>query len=202
MATARVFTAPDQLININWQGQANPAGVQINSDQSVQFNNNSGSTISITFAQTAISGKTVFNNINNLGSGANFTEAPLVSDITVNYNVSLNGQTYGPFAIEVGTGQLEISVSGTEPTPSIGAIPPNGEIQFTATDEQYAITWQDGDPFTPVLNYVYVGQAKNPVGTENGNSGKDFHYTLAPSAEAMQAAEINPLGGGGTIKVT
>lgn len=201
MATARVFTAPDQPININRQGQANPAGVQISNDQSVKFSNNSGSTISITFAPTAISDQTVFNDINSLASGANYTEAPLVSGITVNYNVSLNGQTYGPFAIEVGTGPLEISVTGTNPTPTIGTIPPNGEIQFSATDDQCAITWLNGDPFTPALNYVYVGQANNQVGAENGNSGKDFGYTLAPSAGAVQAAKMHPLGGG-TIKVT
>jgi hypothetical protein len=202
MATARVLTTPDQPININRQGQANPSGVQIANDQSVKFSNNSGSPISITFSATAISNKTVFNDINNLASGANYSEAPLVAGITVNYNISLNNQIYGPFAIEVGTGPLEISVTATSPTPTIGAIPPNGEIQFTATDDQCAITWLEGDPFTPALNNVYVGQANNRVGVENGNSGKDFGYTLAPSAGAGQAAKMRPLGGGGTIKVT
>jgi hypothetical protein len=203
MATARVLTTPDQLVNINRQGQASPAGVQIANGQSVQFNNNSGSPISITFSATAISNQTVFNDINNLASGASYTEAPLVANITVNYNVSMNNDVYGPFAIEVGTGQLEISVTAATPTPRIGAIPPNGEIQFNATDHQCTITWQNSDPFTPALNDVYVGQANNQVGAENGNSGKNFNYTLAPSAGAVQTAMIHPLGGGGgTIKVT
>ncbi len=201
MATARVFTTPDQPININQQGQANPSSVQISDDQNVTFSNNSGSTISITFAPTAITHQKVFNDINNLASGANYTEGPLVSNITVNYNVTMNGQTEGPFAIEVGTGQLEISVTGANPTPDIAAIPPNGEIQFNSTDVQYAIAWLDGDPFTPLLNYVYVGQPNNQVGKENGRSG-DFHYTLAPSAGAVQASTMQPSGGGGTIKVT
>ena len=202
MATARVLTTPDQLVNINRQGQASPAGVQIADNQSVQFSNNSGSPISITFSATAISNQTVFNDINNLASGANYTEAPLVGGITVNYNVSMNNQVYGPFAIEVGTGPLEISVTAATPTPLVGAIPPNGEIQFSATDQKCTITWQDSDPFTPALNEVYVGQANNPVGAENGNTAKDFGYTLAPSAAAVQTAMLHPLGGGGTIKVT
>jgi len=201
MATARVFTAPDQPININQQGQANPSAVQISNDQNVKFSNNSGSTISIVFAQTAISHQTVFNDINGLASGTNYSEGPMVSDITVNYNVIMNGQTEGPFAIEVGTGPLEISVTGGAPTPLNGAIPPNGEIQFNSTDVQYPIAWPDGDPFTPALNDVYVGTAKNKVGKENGRLG-DFGYTLAPSAGAMQASKMNAVEGGGTIKVT
>jgi len=201
MATARVFTTPDQPININQKGQANPSSVQISDDQNVTFSNNSGSTISITFLPTAITAKTVFNDIDDLASGANYTEGPLVSGITVNYNVSMNGQTEGPFAIEVGIGQLEISVTSANPTPLKGAIPANGEIQFNSTDVQYAITWLDGDPFTPLLNYVYVGQSNNQVGKENGRSG-DFRYTLAPSAGAVQASTVQPSGGGGTIKVT
>src|SRR6266478_2754987 len=201
MATARVFTAPAQPININQQGQANPGGVQISNDQSVKFSNNSGSTISITFAPTAISNETVFNDINNLASGANSTEAPLVSDITVNYSVTMNGQIAGPFAIEVGTGPLEISVTSGAPTPLNGAIPPNGEIQFNSTDVQYPIAWPDGDPFTPALNFVYVGPANNKVGKENGRLG-EFGYTLAPSAGAMQASKMSAVEGGGTIKVT
>jgi hypothetical protein len=201
MATARVFTAPDQPININQQGQANPSAVRISGDQNVKFSNNSGSTISIVFAQTAISHQTVFNDINGLASGANYSEGPLVSDITVNYNVTMNGQTEGPFAIEVGTGQLEISVTGGAPMPDIAAIPPNGEIQFNSTDEKYGITWQKGDPFTPPLNDVFVGQNNNKVGKENGRLG-DFDYALAPSVGPVQASKMQPAGGGGTIKVT
>src|SRR6266478_1112532 len=201
MATARVFTAPDQSININQQGQANPSAVQISHDQNVKFSNHSGSTISIVFAQTAISHKRVFNDIDDLPTGTNHSEGPLVSGITVNYNVIMNGEIEGPFAIEVGTGPLEISVTGGAPTPLNGAIPPNGEIQFNSTDDQYPIAWPHGDPFTPALNFVYVGPANNEVGKENGRLG-DFGYTLGPSAGAMQASKMSAVEGGGTIKVT
>src|SRR5438094_10668090 len=80
MATARVYPAADQPVNINPQGQANPAGCLIENGQNVTFTNNSGSTISILFDQTAISKQTVFNDINNLAPGSNHTEAPLVRD--------------------------------------------------------------------------------------------------------------------------
>ena len=197
MATARVFTAADQPVNINPQGQANPAGCLIENGQNVTFTNNSGSTISILFAQTAISKQTVFNDINNLAPGSNHTEAPLMRDITVNYNVSMDGKPlYEPFAIEVGAGPLEISVTGTNPTPAAGAIPPNGEIQFTTTDFKCNISWPDGDPFNPQLDYAFVGQPNNPVGQEHGNSGKIFGYKVTRSTD------VNPVDGGGTIKVT
>jgi hypothetical protein len=196
MATARVYTAADQPVNINPQGQANPAGCLIENGQNVTFTNNSGSTISILFDQTAISKQTVFNDINNLAPGSNYTEAPLVSDKTVNYNVSMNGQTRGPFAIEVGAGPLEISVTRTNPTPEHGIIPPNGEIQFTATDDKCNIAWPDGDPFNPPLDNAFVGQPNNPVGQEHGNSGKTFRY------EVTKSTDLNPVDGGGTIKVT
>jgi hypothetical protein len=193
MATARVLTAPDQPVNINPQGQADPAGCQIEDGQNVKFSNNSGSPISILFAQTAISKKKVFDDINNLASGSNHTEALLVSGITVNYNVSMGGRAYGPFAIEVGAGPLEISVTDTNPTPSAGVIPPNGEIQFTATDYKCNVSWPDGDPFNPQLDYAFVGQSNNPVGQEHGNSGKTFRYELTTSTDPND---------GGTIKVT
>lgn len=196
MATARVLIEADQPVNINSQGQANPAGCQIQDGQNVTFTNNSNSPISILFAETAISKRTVFDDINNLAPGLQHTEAPRASDITVNYNVSMGGQTIGPFAIEVGAGPLEISVTGTSPTPGVGVIPPNGEIQFTATDYKCNVSWPDRDPFQPPLDYAFVGQSNNPVGQEHGNSGKSFRY------EVTRSTDLNPVDDGGTIKVT
>jgi len=196
MATARVYPAADQPISVNPQGQANPAGCSIENGQNVTFTNNSRSPISIIFAPTAISNKKVFDDINNLAPGANYTEAPLAPNITVNYNISMDGRTSEPFAIEVGAGPLEISVTGTNPTPQDGAIPPNGEIQFTATDYKCNVNWPDGDPFNPLLDYVFVGQPNNRVGQEHGNSGKTFHF------EITRSTDLNPVDGGGTIKVT
>ena len=196
MATARVFNAADQPVNVNPQGEANPAGCQIQDGQNVTFTNSSNSPISILFAQTAISKQTVFDDINNLAPGANYTEAPRASDITVNYKVSMGAQIKGPFAIEVGAGPLEISVTGTNPTPGDGVIPPNGEIQFTATDYKCSVSWPDGDPFRPPLDYAFVGQPSNPVGQEHGSSGKTLHY------EVTRSTDLNPVDGGGTIKVT
>src|SRR5260370_36846856 len=96
MATARVFTAPDQPININQQGQANPSAVEISNDQNAKFSNHSGSTISIVFAQTAISHQRVFNDIDDLPRGTNDTDGTLDSDITVYCNVSMNGLPEAP----------------------------------------------------------------------------------------------------------
>ncbi len=204
MATQRVTTpAPAKLININPQGQANPATCKIDFGQNVDFSNNSGSTISITFAPTAIHHYKVFDDIPSLASGSNYTELPLVDRITVNYNVSMGGQTYGPFAIEVGTGPLEISVTNINPTPGTGSIPPNGEVLFDSTDVTYDVSWQPQDPFTPPITKVYVGVSNNQVGQENGNLG-DFYYTLTTSPQPALSGKQEPVrnGGGGTIKVT
>ena len=103
MAVARVLDPQPQQVNINSNFDAHPAGVQITDSQPVKFNNNSGSTISITFANTAITNQRVFNDITNLASGQSTTEPPLVTGVTVNYEVWWQLQNYGPFAIEVGT---------------------------------------------------------------------------------------------------
>jgi hypothetical protein len=202
MAVARVLTDPQpQQVNINSQGNASPPGVKINNAQPVQFNNNSGSAISISFLNTAITGQRVFNDLN-IAAGQNVTESPLVSDITVNYNLNIGGNSYGPYAIEVGTGPLQISVTNGYPNPSTAVIPPNGEIQFAATDTQCSISWGSNDPFTPPLNTVYVGQSNNPVGSEQGNSGRNFPYTLNTTGPVAVKANRVMAGGGGTIKVT
>lgn len=205
MATARILVdAQPQEVNINSQFNANPAGVQISTSpsQDVQFNNNSGSTISITFANTAITNQRVFNDIPSLANGQSASVSPLVTGFTVNYQVWNGLQNHGPFAIEVGAGPLQISVTNGLPTPNHGAIPPNGEIQFNATDTQCSIQWQNNnDPFTPQLSTVYVGQSNNPVASEQGNSGKNFPYTLNTQSAAHKAHKVQG-GGGGTIKVT
>src|SRR2546422_5254097 len=69
-------------------------------------------------------------------------------------------------------------------------------IQFNATDYKCDITWLDGDPLDPQLNSVFVGQSNNPVVHEHGNVVKDFRYELTKSSQ------LNPVDGGGTIKVT
>jgi hypothetical protein len=189
-----------QLVNINSQGMASPAGVSIANGQPVQFNNNSGTTISITFANTAVSNQRVFNDIASLGPGQSTTESPLINDKTVNYTLSIG--TNGPFAIEVGVGPMEISVTSELPNPLVAVIPPNGEVQFTATDNQCDIHWENNnDPFNPPLNTVYVGQSNNQIGQEQGNSAANFGYTLGDIV-ADEAGGDGVGGGGGTIKVT
>lgn len=201
MAVARVLDPQPQQVNINSNYDANPAGVQITDSQPVKFNNNSGATISITFAPTAITGRRVFNDITNLANGQSVTESPLVTDVTVNYQVWYGLQNYGPFAIEVGTGALEISVTNGLPTPNRSAVPPNGEIQFNATDQQCSLNWSPNNPTNPQLTTVYVGQSNNPVASVRGSLGQAFNYSLNTSAEAHKAHKVQG-GGGGTIKVT
>ena len=203
MATARVIPEQEQRITINAQGDANPSAVRIDNGQNVTFNNNSGATISIYFLNTAINNRRVFDDILNLQNGQSYTEAPLVSDVTVNYNISISQDN--PFAIEVGAGPLEISVTGIDPTPEIGAMPPNGEVLFQSADGlTHDLSWPHGDPFNPPINSVTPSGSS---GTENGNKGR-FGYTIvslqAPAQTSARVANMvaQPMGGGGTIKVT
>src|SRR5215467_13503588 len=155
MATARLIPEQDQQITINTQGDAHPSAVTIANNQNVQFTNRSGSTISIYFVNTAITQQRVFNDILNLQDGQSYTEAPLVSDITVNYTTLMNGTMSEPFAIEVGSGPLEISLTGIDPTPEIGAMPPNGGVLFQSADgATHNLSWPNGDPFNPPVNSV------------------------------------------------
>lgn len=206
MATARVIPEQGQQITINNQGDAHPSAVRIDNGQNVTFNNTSGSTISIQFADTAITHQRVFDDIDNLPNGESYTEAPLVPDITVNYWIVKAGNRTGPFAIEVGAGPLQISVSGSNPTPEVGAMPPNGEVLFQSADgATYDVTWKNADPFKPPIDTVTP--SGNQVGKENGNKG-DFYYTLDKKAAGARSAKVAEMGaqqlsgGGGTIKVT
>ena len=205
MAVARYLTDPEpqpQRININAQG-ADPAGVLIDDSQPVQFNNNnSGSAISITFARTAVTNEQVFADIPNIAAGGSFTESPLLQDKAVNYSVTIGQNTYGPFAIQVGSGAFQINGTGGDPNPMVAVIPPNGNVQFASTDQDWPINWKNGnDPFIPVLTEVYVGLANNLVGNEQGGSAKNFPYTLGTSAPPAKSHRVET-GGGGTIKVT
>jgi len=200
MAVARVLDPQPQQVNINSNFDAHPNGVQIDNSQPVKFNNNSGSTISITFANTAISNRQVFTNIDNLGPGQSVTVSPLVTGVTVNYQVWNNLENFGPFAIEVGTGPLEISVTNGIPTPNRAAVPVNGDIQFAATDQQCSLSWSPSNPTNPALTTVYVGQTNNQVATVRGNLGQVSSYMLNTQAP-VKAHKVQG-GGGGTIKVT
>ncbi len=120
----------------------------------------------------------------------------------MNYTVTISGGSFEPFAIEVGTGPLEISVTNAVPNPSVAVIPPNGEIIFTATDQNCGIIWKDNnDPFIPLLTEVYVGESNNTPATEHGSSAKNFPYSLNSSAPQHKDHHVGG-GGGGTIKVT
>lgn len=202
MAVARVLDPQPQQVNINSNFDANPAGVKITDSQPVKFNNNSGSTISITFANTAITNQRVFNDITSLASGQSATESPLVTGVTVNYEVWWGLQNYGPFAIEVGTGPLEISVTNGLPTPSRSAVPQNGEVQFNATDQACSVGWSPTNPTNPAITTVQVGPANNPPATVRGSLGQSFSYSLNTNVAPPVKSHHVLGGGGGTIKVT
>jgi hypothetical protein len=201
MATARIldqgaFTA--QNITISGTGLATPQAVPIANGQQVTFTNSSGSPINIVFvADPAHTGVSVFNNVSGLSPTApnnTNTQTPQVNDRTVNYNVVIGGNTYGPYAIQVGSGPIYISVTGSNTTPDPVVIPTNGWVEFFATDTNYTVTWQasTGDPFYPPITSIAVG-----VGNNSPHQAKlapnSFPYTLR-----VGLADGN---GGGTVKV-
>jgi hypothetical protein len=201
MATARVidheaFTA--QNITISGTGLATPGAVAVANGQQVTFTNNSGSQINIVFVPDPVhTGVSVFNNVNGLSPTSpnnTNTQTPQVNDRTVNYNVVIGGNTYGPYAIQVGSGPIYVSVTGSNTTPSLVVIPTNGWVEFVATDSNYTVSWQasTGDPFYPPVTTIGVGLPNN-VPHQVRLANNSFPYTLGAGLAAA--------AGGGTVKV-
>jgi hypothetical protein len=175
--------------------------------QGVSFSNTSGSTVAITFVPNPVNNNLkVFNDIPSLPStGAPTYQTPQVDNGSVNYNIVVGGQSYGPFAIQVGNGPLQvfISMSGTTITctPPTVAVPAyNNALGIPGTLEMipdnvnngYAIAWPGGsDPFHPPLTWPDSA----PHGDTNATPVGNYNYTVnTPNPKEGG-------GGGGTVRI-
>jgi hypothetical protein len=201
MAAARNIPPMDDPapypVSISSTGVVSPAtGIMMN-NQSVQFTNNTGAQITVTF-QADGQGETVFPNTPVPGNGGTATVSPQTSDRTANFNI--DGSNSFPYAIQVGAGPLYVLVSWdtslaeADCNPSPAVIPAGGTVKMfrESTDSHtYSVRWPNivSNPFTPPLT-----SADGLVHTANttGNLG----YTLNSPAPGDQIGH-----GAGTIKV-
>jgi hypothetical protein len=149
---------------------ATPEGCILSTTQNaVTFTNNSGYVIDIKFNPTGI-----FSNIIGLTptspNNSNTQSAP--NNIAVNYCVTVHETpqvTNGPFAIQTGTGymQVVVSTSGDEITcsPDEVAIPVGGNLMLTpaSSNDQYPVSWTEVDPFIePITSVDNVSHKDDP----------------------------------------
>jgi len=202
MATARIMPKIEsvEVITIDSTFTPSPQGVILSSGTPVEFVNNSGATINITFNANA-PGPKLFDNITNLlNQNTSAQQQPQAVNGSVNYTITaVGGSTYGPFAIQVGGGPLYVQITYTAgagfSTPDPAVIPVGGTLEMVNLDpHSYGVGWGGGNnPFSPALNQV--GRAAgNSAHTSNVGAGT-YTYTLT--------TDHNPAAGsgGGKIKV-
>jgi hypothetical protein len=190
-------------ITISSSYGASPQGLIVSQGDTVMFQNNSSSTITITWV-TPVAGQPVSSNISVAPGTSGGFQAPNYN-ASGNYYVYANGvQQSGPYGIQVGAGPMYVQVTynnglGTPVcTPDPVVIPwgnatvGRGKLQMIAGDSNtYSVGWTNGDPFTPPLTTVPDGV----VHTDILGVG-DYPYTLSKNGIAAGGGN-----GGGTVKV-
>jgi hypothetical protein len=187
------FEDTDTVLNISITAtDATPEGYILSTTQnSVSFTNNSGASISIAFSPNGI-----FADINNLPAGQTSAPQPAPANTSVNYKVTVGPAVIGPYAIQMGTGYMQVVVStiGEEITcaPEEVAIPVGGNLMLTpaASIDGYPVTWNTVDPFTqPITTVDNASHADNPL-----DGSGEFTYEVGEPGPTQ-----NP--GGGTVIV-
>ena len=142
-----------QIITILAAGVASPQGVILAASTQIQFNNQSGQPVTITY--TANGSQGVNNNLfppvtNPLPNGASSAVlTPIYANGAMNYTVTPSpGIAAGPYAIQLGQGYMIVTVSNNTTNPSPVAIPYGGNLQvFSADSKQYNLGWGVTNPF-------------------------------------------------------
>jgi hypothetical protein len=210
MATARVIPRQEivQVINIDSTFTASPKAVIIAAGTEVNFTNNSGATINITFEPNP-PGPALFVNTPNLAPGTIDGQTPQPANGSVNYYVNVvGGASHGPYAIQVGNGPLYIQVTYNNATgqgictPDQPVIPYLGYLEMISNDYNYSVSWPTsfGDPFTPLLTSIGIGAPNNTPHKETSNLA-DYKYTVTKLGATKLGVAAAGGGGGGTIKV-
>lgn len=214
MATQRAFPIEDlgsqQTIAINGSYQPSPSACIILASQTVSFTNSSGSPVAIRFVPNPVNptAPPVFTDIPNLPSN-NLPSPPQSPNVSngngsVNYNIIANGKSYGPFAIQVGNGPLQVSITtisgNINVTPQMFTIPAyNNALQIAGTvalvpdNNQYTVAWPGGDPLQPPL----TSADSQPHGDTNSSAVGDYQFTVT----LKQLKPTLGTGGGGTVRI-
>jgi hypothetical protein len=208
MAAARVIPREEAVrtITYDYNGSTltvSAPAIMIGSTDQVNFSSSLNSTgpIVITFAANPPvpnpPGPTLFNNITLL-RGETIGQVPQAANGSVNYTATAGGQTFGPYAIQVGAGPLYVQINNSNTIPDPAVIPKGGTLEMYSTDGvTYGISWPStGDPFPtppPGLTTVNPGVSNNIPYTE----------TSKVAIYAYSLAVLDKLGiGGGKVIVT
>ncbi|MGO9862400.1 MAG: hypothetical protein ACLPLR_02215 [Terriglobales bacterium] len=196
-----------EIITIGANFTPSPQAVIVAPGTEIEFVNNTGFTINITFnpnppGSPPPPAQLLFNNTPNIAPGGNNTQSPLCANGSTNYMVNVvGGASYGPFAIQVGNGPLYVQLSYVnsvvECDPGEVMIPIGGTLQMVNTDSNsYSIGWGVvTNPFNP------------PLTTVGGVSGNVVHQSIAPAGTYTYTAgksmhKLVPGHGGGKIVIT
>jgi len=213
MSAARAIPPMEEVVQtiiITYANNAltvSPSGPIVAGGELITFTNGSTQgSITITFNPNPLGpplgpGPTLFNNMT-LGPGASQTQTAPSSDGSVNYNVIVNGTSYGPYVIQVGPNgvmivQLSTSASGTVYSPQDVAIPlhsATGGGGLSIQPAGFNITWKTTDPLSPTLPRSGGGSQSGP----NVLSG-DYDYSAAPSNAPHPHQKTLGGGGGGRV---
>ncbi len=178
-----------------------PQGVIIAAGEQVSFVNSAGSqgAISITFNPNPPSpptSPTMFNNISNLQPGSSQTQTAPNTNGSVNYTVTAGGNSFGPYAIQVGIGPLYIQISNNDCEPGIAAIPPRGMLLMYSTDSgskaSYNVLWpgSGAGPFTPPIQTAAGGMQNNVASAGSATVGQ-YSYTVSkPPLESPGGGKV------------
>ena len=212
MATPKeALTGTDHTINIHSQGKASPPNLAIGNQDTVTFQNSDQSNdATVTFLGAGADefdyqGEPVTTVTVPAGGGCG-PLTPNAADVTVNYEVQVGPDAGGPFAIEVGTGPLEIDLVDDTGSadPQDAEIPNNGTLFFKneSADDKATIDFGGDkdvlyDPNgNPVTSLVIAPDSSSEVLTGKGTD-KRVSYSIVMSLQADGG-----LGGGnGSIKV-
>jgi hypothetical protein len=207
MAAAPKFPLPENpapavtvTISVDSTFTPTPQGKILNPGDTLMFQNNSGSDITIEWDNLP----------NNPPLGANFSVSNGSSDgiampnnnAAGNYHIYSGGVSKsGPWPIQVGSGCMYISVTynGTsgqgDCTPEPVSVPKGGNLEMFSTDYTYNVGWRNvtAPPFG--ISRIVSGSSNNNAQTQTGNAG-DYSYTVSKVSPALGVGS-----GGGTVKV-
>jgi len=194
----------NQTINIDSTLTPSPQGCMVSGPVgqsiTVTFTNNSGSTITMSFTPKAANGG-MFTDITNLATGSSQAQTvPGGTGASVNYTITGNGVSTGPWAIQAGLGPMVVVIGGNNAltyTPNPVAIPLGNNSLGTGTilvrpavaGDGYNINWNGNDPFTPALKSA-DGISHSLLNAQAGS----YNYTAAVSDGATLNIAAGPGG--------
>jgi len=181
-----------QIITILAGGVASPQGVILAASTQIQFNNQSGQPVTITYTANGNQGGNLFPPVSNpIPNGGNSgVLTPNYTNGAMNYTVTPSpGVAAGPYAIQLGSGNMVVGVTNNNTNPGSVVIPYGGNLQVISFDSsQYDIGWGPATPFNNLNETgtnVYTAQTL------------EFGYSLT----AQEAGPGGEIGGGHVIIV-